>query len=267
MWELPELSAVYHGSFTYLDEVWVGSNYCLEAISSVSPVLVVKIPLALPVDGLRTKGVDRSYCGLPDGPSTFLFVFDVHSVLARKNPSGLIEAFKARIPQGRGRAAGPQDGARRPGNPPSTAGSGRRSTGPPHRSGPRPAGAQLAHRNERLLRVAPPVGGVRGHDGRGDGPRQAGHRHRLLGQPGLHDQRQQLPRPLRAGSPGARSRPVSRRQQLGRTRPGARRRAHADGPRGARGGPRCRAAQAQPRVGSGKHTCGSKPGWRICIAT
>src|SRR5262249_14838726 len=40
------------------------------------------------------KGVGREYFGLPDGPTIFLFVFDVHSVLARKNPSGLIEAFE-----------------------------------------------------------------------------------------------------------------------------------------------------------------------------
>ena len=94
MWELPELPPVLLASFAYLDEVWVASRYCLEAISSVSSVPVVKIPLALPGGGLVTKNVGRDYFGLPEGVVIFLFMFDVHSVVARKNPSGLITAFK-----------------------------------------------------------------------------------------------------------------------------------------------------------------------------
>src|SRR6185295_16972418 len=66
LWEQPEFPERYHGSFAYVDEVWVASDYCLEALSRVSPVPVVKVPPPLPAEGLRTKGVGRDYFGLED---------------------------------------------------------------------------------------------------------------------------------------------------------------------------------------------------------
>ena len=98
MWELSDLPRAFHRSFGYLDEVWVASNYCLETIARVSPVPVLKIPLALPREGLPTKGVGRDYFGVPNEPTMFLFIFDVHSNVARKNPSGVIHAFKHAFP-------------------------------------------------------------------------------------------------------------------------------------------------------------------------
>jgi glycosyltransferase involved in cell wall biosynthesis len=94
MWELPEFPPAFHGAFAYLDEVWVGSNYCLEAVSRVSPLPVVKVPLALPAEGCTTMNVSRVHFGLPEESLIFLFIFDVHSVVERKNPIGLIRAFR-----------------------------------------------------------------------------------------------------------------------------------------------------------------------------
>lgn len=93
-WELPELPPVFHGSFAYLDEVWALSSYCCEAVANASPLPVVKMPCSLPAGGLVTSGVGRGHFGLPEGAVIFLFMFDVHSILARKNPSGVIRAFK-----------------------------------------------------------------------------------------------------------------------------------------------------------------------------
>jgi glycosyltransferase involved in cell wall biosynthesis len=98
LWEQPEFPERYHGSFAYVDEVWVASDYCLEALSRVSPVPVVKVPPPLPAEGLRTKGVGRDYFGLEDRQRVFLFMFDAHSIVERKNPSGLIRAFKRAFP-------------------------------------------------------------------------------------------------------------------------------------------------------------------------
>jgi glycosyltransferase involved in cell wall biosynthesis len=98
MWELPEFPEVYYDRFAYVDEVWVGSTYCLDTIAQVSPVPVVKIPLALPAGDLPTKGVGRGHFGLPDGSFVFLFIFDVHSVVARKNPEAVIDAFRLAFP-------------------------------------------------------------------------------------------------------------------------------------------------------------------------
>jgi glycosyltransferase involved in cell wall biosynthesis len=104
MWELPELPPEYHGAFGYVDEVWVGSTYCLDAVSRASPVPVFRCPVALPVDRVPIRDVGRAHFGLPEGPFVFLFLFDVGSVLHRKNPYAVIEAFK--------RAFGPDDDVR-----------------------------------------------------------------------------------------------------------------------------------------------------------
>jgi glycosyltransferase involved in cell wall biosynthesis len=94
MWELSEFPPAFHGAFMYLDEVWVASNYCLDAVSRVSPIPVVKIPLALSAEGLKSGEFSREHFGLPPEAVVFLFIFDAHSVVERKNPSGLIRAFK-----------------------------------------------------------------------------------------------------------------------------------------------------------------------------
>jgi glycosyltransferase involved in cell wall biosynthesis len=98
LWELPELPPAFHGSFSYLDEVWVSSDYCLDAIARVSPIPVVKVPPPLPPEGLRTKGVAREYFGLQDEQRVFLFLFDAQSIVERKNPRGLIRTFKRAFP-------------------------------------------------------------------------------------------------------------------------------------------------------------------------
>ena len=77
-----------------LDEVWVGSNFVLDAISRVSPIPVVRIPLALRESTDSVGGGDRSNLGLSAESFVFVFMFDFHSFIARKNPLGLIEAFK-----------------------------------------------------------------------------------------------------------------------------------------------------------------------------
>jgi glycosyltransferase involved in cell wall biosynthesis len=99
LWELPDLPEAFHGSFSYLDEVWVSSSYNLEAVSRVAPVPVVKVPLALPAEGLPTRAVGREHFGLHDGQRVFLFMCDAHSILERKNPRAVIRAFKRAFPQ------------------------------------------------------------------------------------------------------------------------------------------------------------------------
>ena len=93
-WELPTFPPVWRESFCYFDEIWVPSTFCLDAISRVSPIPVVRIPHSVQENIAYDPNFTRSRFGI--GPDTFvlLFFFDFHSFMERKNPLGLIEAFR-----------------------------------------------------------------------------------------------------------------------------------------------------------------------------
>jgi glycosyltransferase involved in cell wall biosynthesis len=90
-WELPTFPPEWEWLFQYYDEIWVPSGYCAEALSVVSPVPVVKIMHSI---SLPAPSIDRGTINFPKDKFIFLFMFDFHSTLARKNPIGIIEAFK-----------------------------------------------------------------------------------------------------------------------------------------------------------------------------
>ena len=99
-WEVTEFPREFQNRFNYVDEIWVTSDCAQAAIRTVSPKPVVKIhlPIASPaVDPQLT----RSSLGMPEG-FCFLFSFDFLSVLERKNPLGVIEAFRRAFKPGEG---------------------------------------------------------------------------------------------------------------------------------------------------------------------
>ena len=92
-WELAEFPAKWDSSYQYLDEIWAGSHFGVAALSRVSPIPVVRIPLSItPFE--PTQAFERSHFDLSRDAFVFLFIFDFHSVMERKNPLGLIEAFR-----------------------------------------------------------------------------------------------------------------------------------------------------------------------------
>jgi glycosyltransferase involved in cell wall biosynthesis len=98
-WELGYFPPSQHQAFHLVDEVWVASPFVREAIAAQThkPVLVVPIPLEPPAIQART----RAELGLPDS-FVFLFSFDFFSVMERKNPLGLVEAFCRAFGSGEG---------------------------------------------------------------------------------------------------------------------------------------------------------------------
>jgi glycosyltransferase involved in cell wall biosynthesis len=90
-WELTKFNPHWNFAFDLFDEVWTFSSYCAECIAPVSPVPVFKIPLNL---DLQIPTIRRTDLKLPDHKFIFLFMFDFHSTLGRKNPFAVIEAFK-----------------------------------------------------------------------------------------------------------------------------------------------------------------------------
>jgi glycosyltransferase involved in cell wall biosynthesis len=93
-WELEEFpSHLWPGVFDYVDEIWAGSEFLQKSFSAVAPVPVERITLEVPTPRVPA-GVERHHVGLDDA-FTFLFTFDANSVMARKNPHGVIDAYRA----------------------------------------------------------------------------------------------------------------------------------------------------------------------------
>jgi len=93
-WELPEFPQEWESSFGYVDEIWTPSRFTRDSIETRSPVPVKVVPHAMDMGLANLQGCARSSFGLSDGVFLFLFMFDFHSYLARKNPLGLIKAYK-----------------------------------------------------------------------------------------------------------------------------------------------------------------------------
>ena len=92
-WELARFREDWLPAFGYVDEVWVPTEFGRQALAPHSPVPVTCVPL--PVVAPAVPEYSRSHFGLPDDAYVFLFTFDVSSQLERKNPIGIISAFRA----------------------------------------------------------------------------------------------------------------------------------------------------------------------------
>ena len=98
-WEITTFPTQWYGSFEYVDEIWVASDHTATSLSSVSPkpVRVMPPPVSLP----QLPNLARADLGMPEG-FLFLFMYDFMSVVERKNPLALIEAFSRAFAPGEG---------------------------------------------------------------------------------------------------------------------------------------------------------------------
>jgi glycosyltransferase involved in cell wall biosynthesis len=97
-WELSIFRDEWVPFAGYVDEVWVATQFVREAVAAkcAIPVRRMRLPVVLPP--LPARG--RAHFGIPDGPTAFLYVFDVSSQTERKNPLAAIRAFrKAALPR------------------------------------------------------------------------------------------------------------------------------------------------------------------------
>ena len=92
-WELEEFPAIWDASFNFVDEIWAMSEFSRQAIAAATDKPVYALPLAI-VAPLVAEGIGREDLGVPTDPFVFLFCFDMLSILERKNPLGLIEAYR-----------------------------------------------------------------------------------------------------------------------------------------------------------------------------
>lgn len=100
-WELVDaFPPDWRPAFDDIDEVWVATQHIYDAIAPHSPVPVLKVPM--PVTVPRLRPFTRTALGVPEDGFVFMFVYDYHSTSARKNPLGLIRAFRKAFPVGSG---------------------------------------------------------------------------------------------------------------------------------------------------------------------
>jgi glycosyltransferase involved in cell wall biosynthesis len=97
-WETNSIPPRWQRAFALIDEIWVYSRFMAENIGAVAPVPVTALPPPVEPPADPVVPVDL---GVPTG-FLFLFVFDYLSTVQRKNPVGLIEAFKLAFAPGEG---------------------------------------------------------------------------------------------------------------------------------------------------------------------
>jgi glycosyltransferase involved in cell wall biosynthesis len=91
-WELAQFRQDWMSAFGFVDEVWVPTEFGRMALASRSPVPVTCVPL--PVVAPTGTPYRRAHFDLPEDVYVFLFTFDVSSQIERKNPLGVISAFR-----------------------------------------------------------------------------------------------------------------------------------------------------------------------------
>lgn len=95
-WELDSVPADWVAAFPLVDELWVYSEYVAAALRPSAPVPVSVAPLAVDPPPRMPAVSARGE------PFTFLFVFDLFSSIERKNPLGLIAAYRSAFAPGDG---------------------------------------------------------------------------------------------------------------------------------------------------------------------
>jgi glycosyltransferase involved in cell wall biosynthesis len=91
-WEMASFPPEWREECAALDELWVASEFVRESLAAAVPVPVhrVRLPIVMP----RHPARSRAELGLPEGRFVWLFAFDVYSHITRKNPLGVVEAFR-----------------------------------------------------------------------------------------------------------------------------------------------------------------------------
>ena len=92
-WETREFPEDWVRHARHFNEIWSPSRFAAEAIQMRVPVPVLTMPHV--IEFPPPAGQDfRAKFGLPRNLFLFLFVFDLNSLAARKNPEAVIQAFR-----------------------------------------------------------------------------------------------------------------------------------------------------------------------------
>ncbi|HEY2910298.1 MAG TPA: glycosyltransferase, partial [Gemmataceae bacterium] len=90
-WELEQLPDAWRDRGRDVDEIWAPTAFIASALRTLGKPVYSMLPsVRLPEFKVKSK----VECGLAADRFTFLFIFDMNSRMARKNPLGLIRAFR-----------------------------------------------------------------------------------------------------------------------------------------------------------------------------
>lgn len=99
LWEMQEFPKEWVPMINQLDEIWTPAEFVSDAVRKVTDRPVYTIPYA--VEAPYDEKCGRDYFHLPEDRFLFLMLFDSNSITERKNPLGVIRAFKKAFPTGR----------------------------------------------------------------------------------------------------------------------------------------------------------------------
>jgi glycosyltransferase involved in cell wall biosynthesis len=97
-WELPALPKRWRRQDSFFDEIWTTSAFSAGALQAALDRPVYVIPYGIKASA--AKGLGRSFFVLPEKDFLFLFMYDVNSVIERKNPMGVVRAFQEAFKKG-----------------------------------------------------------------------------------------------------------------------------------------------------------------------
>ena len=97
-WETDAVPERWQDAYEQIDEIWTYSRFTAGILAAVSPVPVIAMPLPVAVPDAAGEAVPD---GLPEG-FFFLLTLDLFSTIERKNPLGVVEAFKRAFAAGEG---------------------------------------------------------------------------------------------------------------------------------------------------------------------
>jgi glycosyltransferase involved in cell wall biosynthesis len=91
-WELEHLPREWDYALNGVDELWAATDFVASTMRRSTQKPVIKIPP--PIELKLSRPYRRSEFGLPTDRFLFLFSFDFNSFAKRKNPDGLVAAFR-----------------------------------------------------------------------------------------------------------------------------------------------------------------------------
>lgn len=92
-WELVDVIPEWRPGSRLIDELWVTTNYIYDNLVHFARVPVHKVTIPIVIDVAKVQPARLPF-GLPEHTFLFVFAFDHNSIMSRKNPMSVIEAYR-----------------------------------------------------------------------------------------------------------------------------------------------------------------------------